>query len=104
MKPGNRFSLEWGVSQYLTERFELGIQGGHNWQVNDDTGDDVYWDAGIRDRKNTIAFNAGYWVWNERLYLAFKYGLDYGCRQRFKNNSFLLNIVFIPNLLTGKKN
>ena len=50
VKPGNRFSLEWGISQYLSEQFELGIQGGHNWQICDDTGDDVYWDPKFHDR------------------------------------------------------
>lgn len=102
VKPGNRFSLEWGISQYLSERLELGIQGGHNWQISDDTGDDVYWEPGFHDRKSTIAFTAGYWPWRERLYLNFKYGFDYGVRQRFKNNLWMLNIIFIPILFTGK--
>ncbi len=43
VNPGDRFSLEWGFSQYLNERFELSIMGGHNWQIADDTGDDVFW-------------------------------------------------------------
>jgi hypothetical protein len=102
VKPGNRFYLEWGISQYLSEQFELGIQGGHNWQISDDTGDDVYWDPGYHDRKSTIAFNAGYWPWKQRLSLTLKYGFDFGVRQRFKNNSWMLNILFIPNVLMGE--
>ena len=101
-KPGDRFSLEYGISQYLSERFELGIMGAHNWQVSDDSGDDVYWDAGFHDRKSTLDFSAGYWVWRNHLLLSGKYGFDYGIRQRFKNNYVMLNLVYIPNILTGK--
>ncbi len=101
--PGNRFSLEWGISQYLTERLELGIMGGHNWQVSDDKGGDLYWDPRYRDRKSTLAFSAGYWAWAGRLQLNLKYSFDYAMRQRFKNNVFMLNITFVTNALTGSK-
>ena len=102
VKPGNRFSLEWGISQFLSEKFELGIHGGHNWQIGDDTGDDVYWDAAVHDRKSTLAFNASYWPWKERLMLKGKYAFDFGIRQRFKNNVWMLNLLFVTNILTGK--
>jgi hypothetical protein len=103
VKPGNRFSLEWGVSQYLSETVELGVQGGHNWQVSDDTGKDVFWDASIHDRKSTIAFSAGWWPWKNKLNLQLKYGFDFGVRQRFKANIWTLNLIFITNALTGSK-
>jgi len=100
--PGNRFTLEWAVSQFLSDRFEIGIHGGHNWQISDDSGEDVYWDPAIHDRKNTIAFNASFWPLVERLMINFKYGFDFGLVQRFKNDSYLVNIVFVTNLLTGE--
>jgi len=101
VKPGNRFSLEWGISQFLSEQFELGIHGGHNWQIGDDSGNDVYWDAGIHDRKSTIAFNASYWPWKERFMINGKYAFDFGIRQRFKNNVWMLNLLFVTNVLKG---
>jgi len=100
--PGSRFSLEWGISQYLSDRFEVGIQGGHNWQIGDDAGSDVYWDPAVYDRKSTLAFSANCWPWKEHLSLSLKYALDFGLRQRFKNNSWFLNIVFNPQILTGQ--
>lgn len=101
--PGNRFTLEWGLSQYFSEQFEVSVQGGHNWQVSDDTGDDVYWDPSYHDRKSTVAFGATFWPWKERLAITGKYGHDFGARQRFKNNNFLVNLLFIPDWLTGEK-
>jgi hypothetical protein len=103
VKPGNRFSLEWGISQYLSEVFELSVQGGHNWQVSDDSGDDMFWDPSIHDRKSTIAFSAGFWPWKNKLNVQLKYGFDFGARQRFKGSLWSLNLIFITNALTGAK-
>ncbi len=101
VKPGNRFTLEWGVSQFLSETFEVGAHGGHNWQVADDTGEDVWWDPSVHDRKSAIAFNASFWPWKERVMLNAKYAFDFGARQRFKNSYFMLNALFITDLLAG---
>ena len=101
VKPGNRFSLEYGFSQYLTPRFEVAVQGGHNWQVSDDTGEGVYWDATKHDRKSTFAFYATYWLVEGMFASTLKYGHDYGARQRFLTNYWMLNFVYIPGILTG---
>ncbi len=103
VKPGNRFSLDWGISQYLSPRFEINVRGGNNWQIADDSGDDVYWDSTVHDRKSNFLFGASYWLWNEHLSLSVNYGFEYGIRQRFKNNTWLINLVFVPGILTGKE-
>lgn len=101
VSPGDRFTLEWGVSQYFSEQFEIAVQGGHNWQVSDDTGSDVYWDPSYHDRKSTMAIGATFWPWKERLAITGKYAFDFGVRQRFKNNTLFVNLLFIPGWLTG---
>ena len=102
MNPGNRLSLEWGISQYLTERFEISLMGGHNWQVSDDKGADVYWDPSYHDRKSTIALSPAFWAVKERLYVSAKYMFDFGARQRFLTNGLMLNVIFVTNALTCK--
>ena len=102
MNPGNRFTLEWGFSQYLTEQFEIGIQGGHNFQISDDTGSDVYWKAGVHDRKSTVAFSAGFWPFPGWLYISGKYAFDFGCIQRFKTDTWMINLILLTNVLTGE--
>ena len=67
--PGNRFSLEYGISQYLSDRFEFRIMGGHNWQVSDDKGEDIFWDPSYHDRKSTLAFSPAYWAVNSAVCL-----------------------------------
>jgi hypothetical protein len=101
-KPGSRFSLEWGISQYLSDRLEIMVQGGHNWQVSDDTGSDVLPEIDdVHDRKSTLAFAIGYWPLKDRLYLSGKYAFDFGISQRFKNNYWMANLILITDLLTG---
>jgi hypothetical protein len=102
LTPGNRLSLEYGISQYLSSRLEVGIHGSHNWQVGDDTGDDVIYDASYHDRKSSLAFQASYWLWENKFYLSGKYMFDYGAAQRFTNTTFMLNFIFLTNLLTGE--
>ena len=50
-----------------------------------------------------LFFNVSYWPIFERMMINFKYGFDYGARQRFKSNTFVLNLLFNPNLLTSKQ-
>ena len=102
--PGQRMTLEWGVSQYFTERLEVCVQGGNNWQISDDKGDDEWWDPSIHDKKSTLAFAVNYWVLANKLYFGLKYGFDFALRQRFKTNLGMLNIIYVPGILAGEKN
>lgn len=101
LTPGNRFSLEYGISQYLSDRLEVGIMGAHNWQVGDDTGNDVTYDPSYHDRKSSLNFQVSYWLVPQSFYLSGKYGFDYGAAQRFTTSTFFANFIFLTNLLTG---
>jgi hypothetical protein len=100
--PGNRLSLEYGLSQYFTPWFELSVHGAHNWQITDDSGGDVFWDPTVHDRKNSLIFGAGFWPWEGRLYASARWGFDYGVRQRFDNTNLMLNVIFLTGLLDGR--
>ena len=102
VNPGNRLSLEWGVSQYFTPWFEFSVHGAHNWQITDDSGADVFWDPAAHDRKNSLMLGAGFWLWEGRLYAAARWGFDYGMRQRFDNTNLMFNVIFLTNLLDGR--
>jgi hypothetical protein len=90
------------VSQFFTDWLELQIGGAHNWQVSDDTGDDVLYDPSVYDRKNTIYFGAAFMPVLARFYIVAKYGFDFGLKQRFQNNNLVLSIYWATGLLSGK--
>ena len=101
--PGNRFSLEYGISQYITDRFEVSAMGGNNWQVSDDKGEDAGWNATYHDRKATLGLGAAYWAVKQRLYVSARYMFDYGARQRFLTPGFMVNLIFVTNAMDGVK-
>ncbi len=104
-RAGNRFTIEYGFSQYVTPWLELEIINGHNWQVGDDTGEDFWWkdtQLDARDQTSTVGFGIGAWPWAGRLNIRVKYAMDYGTKQRYKSNFLSASIIFIPNILAEK--
>ena len=102
-RSGSRFSLEYGISQYLTEWLEIELTNGHNWQISDDTGKDIWWDNtpyDTKDSKNIFSVGVGVWPGVDWLNLRFKYITDYGAKQRFKSNIYSFSLIIIPNVLT----
>jgi hypothetical protein len=102
VRPGSRYTIEYGVSHYLSERLEVTLQGGNTWQLGEDSGDDVYWDSSFKDQNSTVGVGLGYWPVTEKLYANLKWWTNYGMRQHFKVNSFQLQLIYIPGVLQGK--
>jgi hypothetical protein len=101
-KAGHRFSLEYGISQYLTSWLEVELLNGHNWQIQDDSGSDNWWDGtqfDSRDKKNTFSVGVGVWPIEGVLNLRAKYITDYGVQQRFQNRLWSFSFLYIPGLL-----
>jgi len=104
-RAGNRFTIEYGISRYVTSWLELEVINGHNWQISDDTGRDIWWDdtpLDVHDRTSTVGFGVGAWPWAGRLNIRVKYAIDYGTRQRYQSNFLSASVIFIPNILTEK--
>ena len=106
VRAGNRFSIEYGISQYLTPWLEVEVLNGHNFQVSDDKGDDVWWantPLEYRDQASTVSFGVGVWPLEGMLNLRAKYAMDYAVKQRYKSNFWEFSLIFIPGILTGTK-
>ena len=102
VRPGSRIIMEYGISQYFTEKLEVTLQGGHAWQLGEDSGSDVYWDTSVKDQMSLFAFGIGY-MFLPNLYANVKYTGSYGLKQNFKTNMFQLQFMFVPNLLKKKE-
>ncbi|MBS1518612.1 MAG: transporter [Bacteroidetes bacterium] len=101
--PGSRFTVEYGISQYLSEQLELTVMGGNNFQVGEDSGNDVWWDKSVKDKIGFASFQIGYWPWKDRLYTSAKYSLSYGEKQRLNMNILQLNLTYVTGLLGDRK-
>ena len=102
VRPGSRFIMEYGISQYLSEKLEVTLQGGHAWQISEDSGSDVYWDTSVKDQMSVFGLGIGYWFL-PNLYANAKYTGSYGLKQNLKTNMFQLEIILIPNMFKKKE-
>lgn len=103
VKPGARVILEYGVSQYLSERFEVSIQGGHAWQSSKDSGSDVYWNNSVKDQMSIFGGGIGYWLKPDVFYANAKYSTTYNNKQHFKANSFQVQLILMTNWMKKKE-
>lgn len=95
VRPGDRFNVEYGASQYIAENFEVYLQGGHTMQITDDEGEDVYWDTSYYDRLNNFGVGVGYWPIPFKFYLNAKWYETYSNRQHFDADFFQLQLLYI---------
>jgi hypothetical protein len=94
VNPGDRFSLDYGISHFVNEWLELGVFGGNNWQITDDTGSDVIWDGSVHDSKAIIGGLVG--VWPTKWFLiTIKRSWEYNVRGRFKVDGYQINLGFV---------
>lgn len=96
--PGDRFSLDWGISQYLplnkeeTLLVELGLVGYSQWQVDNDSGSDVIDVLKVKDEVHGIGGQVGlaYVPWNASL--VFRYIGEYYAEARYEGDLYVLTL------------
>ena len=50
VKYGDDLHFEWGLGKTITRGIDVGVAGYCQWQVTDDSGDDLTWDPTVHDR------------------------------------------------------
>lgn len=97
--PGDRFSLDWGISQFLpvnkdgTILAELGISGYSQWQVDNDSGSDVVGVLNIKDEVHGIGGQIGLVSVPLNGSLVFRYVKEYNAEARFEGDLFVITIA-----------
>ena len=94
VKPGARFALEYGISQYFTERLEVTLQGGHVFQITEDKGEDVYWNRSYKDQLSSAGIGLGFWAVPNRFYGNLKWSTTYATKQNFIANALELQLIY----------
>jgi len=96
--PGQRLTLNWGVSQYLpltgdkSVMAEIGPAGYSHWQITDDSGSDATSD--VHDQTHAVGAQLGLTVvpWNAAL--NFHYFHEFASDDRFQGDVFGLNLAW----------
>ncbi len=93
--PGDHFSLEYGFSQYLSERFEVGLIGHSQWQVEGDDGDDSILDPNVKSEIHAIGGQVAYWL-TSKLNLSLRYLSEYNAEAHFEGSLATINLTYMP--------
>ncbi|MGR9100519.1 MAG: SphA family protein, partial [Gammaproteobacteria bacterium] len=101
--PGDRFTLNWGVSQYLplnneqTWLAELGVTGYSQWQVEKDSGSDVprigNFTLNAKDEIHAAGFQLGLTYVPFKTAYTFRYLKEFGAEGRFEGDYFGLSLA-----------
>ncbi len=95
--PGQRFTLNYGVSQFLPAGpglVELGLLGYSQWQVTEDDGADVSQFNRNQDQVHGIGAQIGYAIPKWRLAVTAKYLYEYYAEARFRGQVGTLSIGY----------
>jgi hypothetical protein len=95
--PGQRFTLNYGVSQFLPAGpgfVELGLLGYSQWQLTEDSGSDVSRFNQNLDQVHAIGAQLGYAIPAWRLAVTAKYLYEYYAEARFRGQVATLSLVY----------
>jgi len=96
--PGDHFTLDYGFSQYLSERLEVGIMGYSQWQVEGDDGDDSFLDPDVKCEIHAVGGQVAYWL-TPQLNLSLRYLSEYDAEARFEGSLATINLTYLPKPL-----
>jgi hypothetical protein len=94
VQPGQNFTIEYGIGQYLHELLEVGVHGFHQWQITEDSGDDAV-NTDTKDKVSGIGGQVTWWPIKDRLALVGKYVHEYGTEDRLEGKFWQINATWI---------
>lgn len=98
IRPGDRFTLNYGVSQFLplnkeqTLLAEIGLSGYNQWQVSDDSGSDVS-EPDVHDRVFGYGVNLGMAFVKYDANFSLRWMHEYSARDHFEGDYYGLNFA-----------
>ena len=96
--PGDHVSLEYGYSQYLSQRIEVGISGYSQWQVEKDkrpTMTELALDPNAKGEVHAFGVEAAYWF-TPQLNVSLRYVKEYEGKARLQGDWIALNFIWTP--------
>jgi len=96
VSPGDDFHFEWGLSKTLPKKnaiWDLGIAGYAWWQISDDKGADVDYDASVHDRHFAIGPEVAVFLPKQMMSLSIRSQKEFGVIDRAKGSMSCLSLV-----------
>ena len=96
--PGDHVSLEYGFSQYLSERIEVGISGFSQWQVERDKRPmmtELALDPNAKGEVHGFGVQAAYWF-TPQFNMSLRYTKEYEGKARLQGEWLAVNFIWTP--------
>jgi len=94
IRPGQYLGIEYALSQYLSERFEIGLFGYGLFQTTDDGGSDAT-RSNVHTQVQGVGAHIGYWLFPERLFVSGRIADEYKAEGRFEGTLFSIGLTGI---------
>jgi len=95
--PGDHLSLEYGFSQYLSERIEVGLSGYSQWQVEKDKRPMTEYalDPNAKGEVHAFGVELAYWL-TPQFNLSLRYIKEYEGKAHLQGEWFAVNFIWTP--------
>ena len=94
VRPGQNMTIEYGISQYIHERVEVGVTGYHQWQITKDSG--KYTNRkDVKDRISGVGGQLTLWPVKQKLAVVGRVNWEYGAKHRFEGISAVVNATYV---------
>ena len=95
VKPGQDFLFEWGLARNVNKIWDIGMSGYCLWQVTDDSGSDVTWDAGVHDEVYALGPEVSVFIMPAKAFLSVRALWEFGASDRSEGSTATITFTKI---------
>jgi len=95
VRPGQDILFEWGVGKTIEKIWEVGMAGYAQWQLTDDDGSDVTWDAGVHDRVAAVGPEVTVFIPPAKVFLSIRSLFEFSAVDRPEGTTTTLTVIKI---------
>ena len=95
VRPGDECHFEWGIGKTLAKTIDVGLTGYCHWQVTDDRGSDVTWDASVHDKVLAIGPEINIFIPSSKFCVSLRSQREFDARDRSEGNISCLTLTKI---------
>ncbi len=95
IRPGDDFHIEWGFGKNLTPAWNIGVTAYTHWQVTNDKGSAVTYDASVRDRFFSVGPEVVYFHEPAKMFFSTRYQREFGALDRTEGHNIVVSLVKI---------
>jgi hypothetical protein len=98
IRPGDDFHIEWGFGKTVCKGLDIGVTAYTHWQVTNDRGSAVNYDASVHDRFYSVG-SVGpeiLYSWQPaKMFFSLRYQREFGARDRTEGHNVVFSFVKI---------